>query len=318
MRTLSRRPAVTSRRRPNGKTSMRFSKPCPNTIVAEGRERRQNMSPLPSFVLCIPLRLRAAGCLLRSIHAAKEETVATLFLFFARIPIAGRLLPAASFPLNSAAPAAPPVPAAGAAPTRFCPRMARTVCSAFPPQRRRSFSPGLFAKRPPPCAAAPLSCGRRAPGRRVPSVATFFKVFRQAFFQKRPLPCATAPLTIRIPVRCAFPTAERSGVPQLTNRPAPVYNKQNGYGYPLFRNAEDFRHETDLPGPRRTAGTARPVHSARRRRLLDLRDRTGRRPALPLPALTGPWRYEGLALREPGMKEFWAPCVLEIDGHYYM
>ena len=36
------------------------------------------------------------------------------------------------------------------------------------------------------------------------------------------------------------------------------------------------------------------------------------------PALTGPWRYEGLALREPGMKEFWAPCVLEIDGHYYM
>ena len=149
------------------------------------RERRQNMSPLPSFVLCIPLRLRAAGCLLRSIHAAKEETVATLFLFFARIPIAGRLLPAASFPLNSAAPAAPPVPAAGAAPTRFCPRMAEPYA---PPSRRsvfKVFRQAFFQKRPLPCATAPLSCGRRAPWAPRSRRRNFFsKFFARPFCKK--------------------------------------------------------------------------------------------------------------------------------------
>lgn len=30
------------------------------------------------------------------------------------------------------------------------------------------------------------------------------------------------------------------------------------------------------------------------------------------------WEYLGIALKEAGMREFWAPCVIEKDGLYYM
>lgn len=33
--------------------------------------------------------------------------------------------------------------------------------------------------------------------------------------------------------------------------------------------------------------------------------------------LTG-WKYEGIRLEMPGQKVCWAPCVLEVDGKYYM
>lgn len=30
------------------------------------------------------------------------------------------------------------------------------------------------------------------------------------------------------------------------------------------------------------------------------------------------WKYVGITLTEPGMKEYWAPCIIERDGIYYM
>ena len=181
------------------------------------RERRQNMSPLPSFVLCIPLRLRAAGCLLRSIYAAKEETAATLFLLFARIPIAGRPLPVT--PLSAVHPAGSvlspksrgtrrPARSGGGCrshtilPPYGANRMLRLPAAAFLRFSARPFfkkGRRLAPQHPSLPATAP-------PGRRVPGVATFFKVFRRAFLQKdrrlapqHPCPAAAAPLFSRSP-----------------------------------------------------------------------------------------------------------------------
>ncbi len=35
-------------------------------------------------------------------------------------------------------------------------------------------------------------------------------------------------------------------------------------------------------------------------------------------AIDGEWAYKGLALKVDGEKEYWAPCVIEIDNKYYM
>lgn len=34
--------------------------------------------------------------------------------------------------------------------------------------------------------------------------------------------------------------------------------------------------------------------------------------------LDGEWKNLGIALKTPGQRDYWAPCVIEIDGKYYM